>query len=82
MKQAYEELKAAHVQIIEKERLEKELEISGQIQQSILPKKLPDIPGYEFGALMIPARSVGGDFYTLLQIGQGPAGPGCGGCLR
>ena len=68
--EAYEELKSAQEQIIEKEKLEKELEISRQIQQSILPETLPDIPGYEFGALMIPARAVGGDFYTFIKLGK------------
>ena len=82
LKQAYEELKAAQEQIIEKERLEKELEISGQIQQSLLPKTLPAIPGYQFGALMVPAQRGGRRFLYMLQIGQGPAGAGGGGCLR
>ncbi len=71
---AYEELQAAQEQIIEKERLEKELEISGQIQQSILPESLPSYPGYKFGALMIPARSVGGDFYTFFKMGKNRLG--------
>jgi serine phosphatase RsbU (regulator of sigma subunit) len=66
--EAYEELKSAQAQIIEKEKLEKELEISRQIQQSILPETLPKVPGYEFGALMIPARAVGGDFYTFFKL--------------
>jgi phosphoserine phosphatase RsbU/P len=70
LREAYEELKAAQVLIVEKERLEKELEISGQIQQSLLPRKLPAIPGYELGALMVPARSVGGDFFTYFKLGQ------------
>jgi serine phosphatase RsbU (regulator of sigma subunit) len=68
--EAYEELKAAHAQIVEKELLEKELEISGEIQQSLLPKILPRIPGYEFGALMVPARAVGGDFFTYFKLGK------------
>ena len=68
LSEAFEELKNAQEQIIEKEKLEKELEISRQIQQSILPETLPTIPGYEFGALMIPARAVGGDFYTFFKL--------------
>ena len=70
LKQAYDELKTAQAQIIEKERLEKELEISGQIQQSLLPKALPAMPGYQFGALMAPAQAVGGDFYTFFKLGK------------
>jgi len=74
LREAYEELKAAQEQIIEKERLEKELEISGQIQQSILPESLPLVLNFEFGALMIPARAVGGDFYTFFKLGRDKMG--------
>ena len=68
--QAYEELKAAQAQIIEKERLEKELEVARQIQLSILPQELPAYPQHDFGALMIPARAVGGDFYDFIPLDQ------------
>ena len=68
LQEAYDELKAAQDQLIEKEKLEKELEITKQIQESILPDSLPNLQGYEFGALMIPARVVGGDFYTFFQL--------------
>ena len=74
LREANDELKTAQQQIIEKERLEKELEIAGQIQQSILPETLPVIAGYEFGALMIPARAVGGDFYTFFKLGRNRLG--------
>lgn len=74
LREAYDELKAAQLQIIEKEKLEKELQISGEIQQSILPESLPIFPGYDLGALMIPARQVGGDFYTFLNIGRNKLG--------
>jgi phosphoserine phosphatase RsbU/P len=68
LQEAYDELRAAQVQLIEKEKIEKELEIAKQIQKSILPESLPEIPGYEFGAMMIPARAVGGDFYTFFKL--------------
>jgi sigma-B regulation protein RsbU (phosphoserine phosphatase) len=67
-------LKAAHLKIVEKERLEKELEISGQIQQSLLPTEFPAISGYEFAAMMVSARSVGGDFFTYFKLGRGRLG--------
>jgi phosphoserine phosphatase RsbU/P len=71
---AYEELKEAHEQIVEKERLEKELEIASKIQRSILPECLPTCPGFEFGALMIPARQIGGDFYTFFKMSRNRLG--------
>jgi len=70
----YQELKAAQKQIIEKEKLEHELELSGRIQQSILPRSLPKRHGFDFGALMIPAHAVGGDFYTFLSLDKNRVG--------
>jgi len=68
LRQAYDELKAAQAQIIEKERLERDLEIARQIQLSILPHRLPAHPCYDFGARMVPARVVGGDFYGFIWL--------------
>jgi sigma-B regulation protein RsbU (phosphoserine phosphatase) len=65
---AYEELKNAQAQIIEKEKLEHELEIARQIQQRLLPQEFPVIKNYKIGALMIPARAVGGDFFDFIPI--------------
>lgn len=68
LQQAYDELKAAHVQIVEKERLEKELSVAADIQLSILPDTLPDLDTFEFGATIEPARKVGGDFYDVFRL--------------
>lgn len=65
---AYDELKAAQAQIIEKEKLEKELQLAAEIQMSLLPRTLPGMPGLDFGGHMDPARSVGGDLYDVFQI--------------
>jgi len=70
LEQAYNELKAAQAQLLEKEKLERELQLAGEIQQSILPVELPRLPGYDFGALMVPARVVGGDFFSLFTLDQ------------
>jgi sigma-B regulation protein RsbU (phosphoserine phosphatase) len=67
---AYEELKAAQAQLVEKERLEHELQVAHNIQMSSLPKALPQIPGFDFGACIVPARAVGGDFYDLLVLDE------------
>jgi serine phosphatase RsbU (regulator of sigma subunit) len=65
---AYEELKAAHEQIVEKELLEKELQIARTIQESILPQNIPQYSNLHCGALMAPARAVGGDFYDFIPL--------------
>jgi sigma-B regulation protein RsbU (phosphoserine phosphatase) len=67
---AYQELQAAQAQMIEKERLDRELEIAHTIQESILPQSLPADPILDFGARFVPARMVGGDFYDLFPVGE------------
>lgn len=74
LQKAYDELKAAHAQIIEKERLERELQVAAEIQLSILPQELPKAPGYNFGARMVPARIVGGDLYDVFPLDNGRMG--------
>ena len=53
------------------ERLEDEMEMARQTQQSILPDRLPAHPGYDFAGLMIPAKAVGGDFYDFIPLHDG-----------
>lgn len=67
---AYENLKAAQAQIIEKEKLERELQLALEIQLSMLPRELPSVPGYEFGARMAPARVIGGDFFDFVPLDE------------
>ncbi len=50
----------------EKERMDKEIEIARDLQRSLLPRRMPEQPGYEFGGLMIPAIGVGGDYYDFI----------------
>jgi serine phosphatase RsbU (regulator of sigma subunit) len=66
--QAYADLQAAQAQMMEKVKLERELDVAHTIQQSMLPAILPDLAGFEFGAIMKPARWVGGDFYDFVPL--------------
>ena len=72
--QAYQELQAAQVQLVEKEKLEHELDLAHNIQQSILPDNLALMEGFDFGARMMPARAVGGDLYDFIQLDQDTVG--------
>lgn len=67
---AYQELQAAQAVMIEKEKLEHELQIAAEIQRGVLPESLPEQSLLDFGALMIPARAVGGDFYDIIPLDQ------------
>ncbi len=66
-----------HQQQIEarkRERLEQELRVARIIQQTLLPKELPDIPGWRLAAHWQPAQAVGGDFYDFLDLPDGRLG--------
>jgi len=62
------QLEAAQAGLVKKERLERELELARQVQQSVLPRIFPLVPGYAFAAHNEPARRVGGDFYDVILL--------------
>ncbi|HLF74678.1 MAG TPA: SpoIIE family protein phosphatase [Anaerolineales bacterium] len=74
LQQAFDELKAAHEQLIEKERLERELQVAAEIQMSILPDVLPVHENFDFGGRILAARQVGGDFYDVFSLGNNKFG--------
>jgi serine phosphatase RsbU (regulator of sigma subunit) len=49
-------------------QVEGELKIARRTQRSILPPRLPRYVGYDFGALIRPARAIGGDFYDIIRL--------------
>ena len=57
-----------------RQRFEQELEVAHLIQQHFLPKKLPDVPGWQIAAYYRPAREVGGDFYDVIPLPDGRIG--------
>ncbi len=72
--QAYAALQAAQAELVEKERLERELELAAAVQRQLLPGKLPQLPGYGFAAFLEPARQVGGDFYDVIPLDEAHVG--------
>jgi sigma-B regulation protein RsbU (phosphoserine phosphatase) len=62
------QLEAAQVELVKKERLERELDLARQVQQSLLPRAFPQLPGYQLAARSEPARQVGGDFYDAFVV--------------
>jgi serine phosphatase RsbU (regulator of sigma subunit) len=55
----------------EREREAQELSAARVIQQELLPKELPSLPGWQIAAYYQPARAIGGDFYDFLELGGG-----------
>lgn len=58
----------------ERERIQQELQVAALIQQTLLPKELPSIPGWNVDAFYRPARAVGGDFYDFVDLGENRLG--------
>lgn len=53
---------------IEKERLERELDVAREIQRKILPSDVPVLKNLSISAMFIPAFEVGGDYYDFFEI--------------
>ena len=50
-----------------------ELRQAREIQQNLLPKNIPQIPGFEIAGTWEPARTVGGDYYDVIQLSDSKA---------
>ncbi len=58
-----------HVEIAQQfHHQEQEVAEARSIQQGLLPKSLPQRPGYEISGAWQPAQSVGGDYYDVLEF--------------
>lgn len=60
--------------LLEKERLEADLELARDIQQRMLPQTPPVLPGLDVAGISIPSREVGGDLFYFLPVSQGRLG--------
>jgi phosphoserine phosphatase RsbU/P len=58
-----------HQQLIDKERMEKELALARGIQRSLLPESTPSVEGFDVALLNEPCYAVGGDYYDFLSLG-------------
>jgi serine phosphatase RsbU (regulator of sigma subunit)/anti-sigma regulatory factor (Ser/Thr protein kinase) len=52
----------------QRERLEQELRVARIIQETLLPREIPSITGFELAVHWQPAQEVGGDFYDFIQL--------------
>lgn len=55
---------------LEKQRLEKDLELARNIQKNLLPKKVPKFENFQIAAYNNSARQVGGDYYDIVQLDE------------
>src|SRR5882762_4915039 len=57
-----------HEQLVEKKRLEGQLEVARQVQLELLPASDPILPGYDISAYNFPTEEVSGDYYDWVRI--------------
>ena len=69
-------LKAAleREKLARQEFLEREIRIATQVQERLLPQKVPVLATLECAGICRPVRSVGGDYYDFLPVGAGRVG--------
>lgn len=55
---------------LEKEKLERELNLAKEIQNNLLPKSNPAIVGWDVVGKTIPSKKVGGDYFDIIELSQ------------
>jgi len=61
---------SVEVEAAQRELQEQELQRAREIQQSLLPKTIPQLPGFEIEGAWEPARVVGGDYYDVIRLSE------------
>ncbi|MEQ1764678.1 MAG: GAF domain-containing SpoIIE family protein phosphatase [Pyrinomonadaceae bacterium] len=57
-----------HEQMVEKKRLEAQLEIARQVQLELLPDRDPELKNFDISAYVFPTEEVSGDYYDWVKI--------------
>jgi len=60
-----------HREAVEKERMEREIELAASIQKTILPVSLPEVAGLRLAGGNRPTRQVGGDYFDVFPLPDG-----------
>lgn len=63
-----------HRALLEQKKWEHELEVARAVQQHLLPRDFPRVPGVEVQAINLPAHQIGGDFYNVFRLGDARLG--------
>ncbi|MGH9623717.1 MAG: SpoIIE family protein phosphatase, partial [Bryobacteraceae bacterium] len=56
--------------VLEQEKIRRDLALAIEVQKRLLPETAPQLTGGSLDAFTLPARSVGGDYYDFLQVGD------------
>ena len=67
-------LSTAQDNAVERKAIERELNIAKEIQEKLLPERIPQIPGLDIHSFYNSAKEVGGDYYDFIVIDQAHLG--------
>lgn len=56
-----------HKEALEKQAMQRDLELAATIQRDILPKSIPEVESIEIATMARPARQVGGDYHAFVE---------------
>jgi phosphoserine phosphatase RsbU/P len=73
-RQALEKSRAQDEIVSHLHQQEREIEEALRIQKGFLPRQIPQISGYRIATAWQPAHTVAGDYYDVLDFGDGSAG--------
>ena len=62
------------VEARQRERIDQELRVARVIQETLLPRTVPALPGWQIAPFWQPARAVSGDFYDFIPYPDGKLG--------
>ncbi|MBP6004634.1 MAG: SpoIIE family protein phosphatase [Pyrinomonadaceae bacterium] len=57
-----------HEQVVEKKRIQAQLEIARQVQLELLPETDPQIDNFDVSAYIFPTEEVSGDYYDWVKV--------------
>jgi phosphoserine phosphatase RsbU/P len=63
-----------HLELVEKQRMERELQLGREIQSGLFPSPPSDITGVSIAAMSLPCYEVGGDYYDFIELPQAELG--------
>jgi len=66
--------RSAQGHLMEQERMQQEMQVAQEIQQMLLPRKVPELEGFELGYLYRAAKEVGGDYFDFLAVDERTVG--------
>ncbi len=71
-RQALAGLENARLQRVreEKQRQDRELQLAREIQHSLFPRRVPEVPGFDVAGSSRPCYEVGGDSYDWIPLGE------------